>query len=142
MLVDQNVGSFLPPYESAEPYHGTYASIEFATEILNVTDIIICGHSDCGAIQSLYKKPNPDMPHVTTWLKLAEEAKLEGEVTADLLRRTEERSIVVQVERLLSFPTVAKRIDKGDVAVHGWHYDIGAGLVRMLDVQTGRFTAV
>lgn len=142
MFVVRNVGAFVPPYESAEAYHGTTAAIEFATEVLNVTDIVICGHSDCGAIQSLYKAPNPDMPHVTNWLNLAEDAKLEGKVTPEMLRRTEERAIVLQVERLFSFPTVAKRVEAGALAVHGWHYDIGAGVVRMLDVQTGRFTAV
>src|SRR5207237_7624586 len=51
LFVVRNVGSFIPPYESAEAYHGTTAAIEFATEVLEVTDVVICGHSDCGAIR-------------------------------------------------------------------------------------------
>ena len=142
MFMVRNVGAFIPPYETADAYHGTTAAIEFATEMLNVTDIVICGHADCGAIRALYQPPQVEMPHVSNWLRLAEDAKLEGEVTPELIRKTEERAIVIQMERILTFPTVMEKVQAGILAVHGWHYDIGQGLVRMVDVETGQFKVI
>lgn len=142
LFVVRNIGNFVPPYESADGYHGVTAAIEFATVILKVTDIVICGHSDCGAIRALYQADNPSTPHITKWLELAEAAKLDGEVTPELLRSTEERSIVLQMERLLSFPSVEEQVASGKLSVHGWHYDIGQGLVRFLDVDSGEFKPI
>ena len=139
LFVVRNVGNFVPPFESDDGFHGTSAAIEFATIVLRVTDIVVCGHSHCGAIAALYSPPNALTPHVTKWLQLGRDAMLEGNVDDDLLRRTEQRSIALQIERLLTFPIVRERVDRGEVSLHGWYYVIEEGRVDILDIESGTF---
>ena len=139
LFVVRNVGNFVPPYESDDGFHGTSAAIEFAVVLLRVTDVVVCGHSHCGAIAALYAKPDPATPHMGKWLELGRAAMLEGKVDRDLLRRTEQRSIALQIERLLTFPIVRERVAAGQISLHGWHYVIEEGRVEFLDVNDGSF---
>lgn len=139
LFVVRNIGNFIPPFETDDGFHGTSAAIEFALVILGVTDIVVCGHSDCGAISALYNMPNEATPHVTKWLELGRAAMFEGAVDADLLRRTEQRSIALQIERLMTFPAVRERVESGDVSLHGWYYVIEEGRVLFLDAADGEF---
>ena len=135
----RNVGNLVPPFESDFGYHGTSAGIEFAALALGVRDIVVCGHSDCGAIRALYRPPDASTPHINRWLELAAPARLDGPVDAALLRRTELRSIVVQLERLLGYPMVRDRVLEGRLALHGWYYEIATSSVLGLDVGSGEF---
>jgi carbonic anhydrase len=141
LFVLRNVGNFVPPYEADSGYHGVSAGIEFATLVLEVKDIVICGHSHCGAIRALFKPLAADAPHVKRWLELARPAMIPttGDVTDEMLRKTEMRSIVLQVERLMSFPTVRERVERGDLCLHGWYYVIEEGQVLGLETATGEF---
>jgi carbonic anhydrase len=139
IFVVRNVGNFVPPFEHDDGYHGTSAAIEFGVMILKVTDIVICGHSDCGAIRALYEDASDSTPHITTWLQLGRAAMLEGEVNRELLTRTEQRSIVVQLEHLMSFPMVHERVAAGQLSLHGWYFDIATGEVLVLDIASGKF---
>lgn len=135
----RNVGNLVPPFEPDEGFHGTSAGIEFATLQLQVKDIIVCGHSHCGAIRALYDPPPEATPHMRRWLGLAAEARVPGEPTEDTLRRTERRSVVLQLGRLLSYPMVRERVESGAVALHGWYYVIEEGRMFAVDVATGEF---
>ena len=104
LFVVRNIAALVPPFEPDSGYHGTSAGIEFATVVLGVRDIIVCGHSDCGAIRALYSPPRQDTPHIVKWLELAQPAALDEPVSPDVIRRTEMRSIVLQVERLDDLP--------------------------------------
>ena len=139
LFIVRNVGNFVPPFEEDTGYHGVSAGIEFAVSILGVSDIVICGHSHCGAIQALYAPMNPATPHINRWLELGREARVEGVVSAAMLRRTEQRSIALQLERLMTFPVVRERVEAGELALHGWHYIIEEGNVLILDYESGRF---
>lgn len=139
LFVVRNAGNFVPPFESDDGFHGTSAAIEFAVVVLGITDIVVCGHSHCGAIAALYHPPNEATPHITKWLQLGHDAMLEGTVDAELLRRTEQRSIALQVERLMTFPLVRERVERGKISLHGWYYVIEEGRVYFLDVENGTF---
>ena len=140
LFIVRNMGAFVPPFEPDEGFHGTSAGIEFAVLKLGVTDIVVCGHSHCGAIQALYGDPDPETPHIDRWLTLGREAALEGETpTAETLRATELRSVAIQVQRLLTYPMVRTRVDEGRLFLHGWHYIIEEGQVLALDVESGAF---
>lgn len=141
LFILRNIGNLIPPYE-ANGYHGTPAGIEYAVLVLGVTDIVVCGHSHCGAIRSLYVQPPAGAPNIVRWLELGEEAKLEGPVTEEMLRRSEQRSVVVQLERLMQYPMVRERMEAGTLHLHGWYYVIEEGTVRILDVECGDFVAV
>lgn len=139
LFIVRNVGNLVPPFEVDAGYHGVSAGIEFAVLTLGVTDIVVCGHTHCGAIRALYDPPNVSSPHVTRWLELAQEARLDEPVSEATLRRTEQRSVAIQLERLLTFPMVAERVERGEVSLHGWHYVIEEGRVDVLDIEAGEF---
>ena len=142
LFIVRNVGNLVPPFEPDAGYHGVSAGIEFAVLTLGVTDIVVCGHTHCGAIRALYDPPNAASPHVTRWLELAHDARLDEPVSEAMLRRTEQRSVALQLERLLTFPMVAERVERGEVSLHGWHYVIEEGRVDVLDIEAGEFRPV
>jgi carbonic anhydrase len=139
LFVVRNIGAFVPPFEPDAGFHGTSAGIEFATIVLEVKDIVVCGHSHCGAIRSLYTPPREDTPHIQRWLDLARTAKVGDEISEANLRRTEKRAIVLQLERLMTFPMIRERVERGALCLHGWYYVIEEGQVLGLDAHSGEF---
>jgi carbonic anhydrase len=139
LFVIRNVGNLVPPFEADDGLHGTSAGIEFATMVLGVKDIVVCGHSHCGAIKALFAPPSADTPHVRAWLELARPATVGGEPSEPNLRRSEMRSVALQLERLLSFPAVRERVDRAELCLHGWYYVIEEGRVLGLDPDSGEF---
>jgi len=139
LFVIRNVGNLVPPFEPDAGFHGTSAGIEFATLMLEVKDIVVCGHSHCGAIRALYDPVRADAPHINRWLELAGPAMRSTEMTEENIRRTEMGSIVLQLERLMSFPMVRERVESGLLCLHGWYYVIEEGRVLGLETSTGEF---
>jgi len=139
LFIVRNVGAFVPPYDGSEGYHGTSAAIEFAVLNLKVTSIVVCGHSHCGGINALYEGVPKDARNLAAWLELGREATLPMRVCPDVLRRTEQRAVVLQLERLMAYPMVREQIELGQLALHGWHYVIEEGEVYVLDVKSGEF---
>ena len=130
LFMVRNVGAFVPPHDGSAGYHGTAAAIEFAVLRLNVSRIIVCGHSHCGGIRALYEETAPEATNLTAWLELGREAALPVQVTPEALRRTEQRSVVLQLERLMGYPMVRERVEAGQLALHGWHYEPRANRLR------------
>ena len=139
LFIARNVGNLVPPWDMSAGFHGTAAAIEFAVLQLKVQNIIVCGHSHCGAIRGLYDEPPPEATHLRAWLELARGATLQEAASPEALRRVEQRSIVIQLERLMSYPMVARRVQAGELFLHGWYYVIEDGQVRVLDAESGRF---
>jgi carbonic anhydrase len=140
LFLVRNVGAFVPPYDQSEGYHGTSAAIEFAVLNLDVRRIVVCGHSHCGAIRALYGEVPAAATNLRRWLALGREAVLPvAEPGADALRRTEQRAVVLQLERLMDYPMVRERVESGRLTLHGWHYVIEEGEVHVFDVGPGHF---
>lgn len=145
LFVCRNAGNVVPPH--SQNIEGTAASIEFATAVLGVKHIVICGHTDCGAIQGAMAPQNLDaIPRVQDWVdnsraavKAAEAIQGEGQV--DLLTATE-RNVVLQMAHLNSHPAVAARLATGDIDVHGWVYHIADGDVTAYDAETDSFKSI
>lgn len=136
----RNVGAFVPPYDQSHGFHGTAAAIEFAVLNLDVRRIIVCGHSHCGAIRALYDGVPPAAQNLARWLALGREAALPvAEPGPEALRRTEQRAIVLQLERLMDYPMVRERVEAHTLSLHGWHYIIEDGEVHVFDVRRGGF---
>ena len=135
LFVLRNIGNFVPPFSPDNDYHATAAGIEYATHILKVTDIIICGHSHCGAINSLYQDIDSiNLLHVKRWLDLGVEAKkhVENSISSEAsqdekLELTEKVSIVFQMKNILSYPEVKYRVDSGKLSIRGWYYKLETG---------------
>ena len=141
LFLVRNVGAFVPPYDGSYGHHGTAAAIEFAVLSLKVERIIVCGHSHCGAIKALYGEVSPEARNLQRWLDLGREAALPVQPGPEALRRTEQRAVVLQLERLMEYPMVRRRVEDGSIALHGWHYVIEEGEVHVFDVATGGFVA-
>lgn len=139
LFIARNVGNLVPPSDMSAGFHGTAAAIEFAVLQLQVHNIIVCGHSHCGAIRGLYAPPPAEAHHLLAWLELARDAAVPGPESPQLLRRVEQRSVVLQLERLLSYPMVAQRVRAGELFLHGWYYVIEDGRVLVLDTEAGAF---
>jgi carbonic anhydrase len=139
LFVVRNVGALVPPFEVDTGFHGVSAGIEFATLALDVKDIVICGHSHCGAMRALYQPPHAEARHMNRWLELARPAMMLEPPTEETLRRTEMRSIVLQLQNLMTFPMVRDRVERGLTCLHGWYYVIEEGRVLGLDHSTGNF---
>jgi carbonic anhydrase len=139
VFIVRNAGGLIPPHGDPAGYHGTCASIEYAVLVLGVRDIVVSGHSHCGALAALYREIPPQSAHLEKWLGLAREAVLPVMESEDALRRVEQRSIILQLEHLLTFPMVRSRVERGDVFLHGWHCHVGSGRVDVLDIARGEF---
>jgi len=142
LFLVRNVGAFVPPHDGSKGYHGTGAAIEFAVLNLEVARIIVCGHSHCGGIRALYGEVHPAAKNLASWLDLGREAMLPvAEPGPEVLRRTEQRAVVLQLERLMDYPMVRERVEARTLSLHGWHYVIEDGEVHVFDVRRGAFIA-
>lgn len=139
LFLVRNVGAFVPPYDGSAGYHGTSAAIEFAVLNLKVSRIVVCGHSHCGGIRALYEEVDPQAKNLAAWLELGREAALPVQVTPEALRRTEQRAVVLQLERLMGYPMVREQVEANQLTLHGWHYVIEEGEVYVFDVKSGEF---
>jgi carbonic anhydrase len=147
LFVIRNVGNFVPPYKPDEDFHSTASGIEYAVSVLNVQEIIICGHSHCGACEYLFESiEDPSLVHTKKWLELGNSAKTSAILSLgvnapreDLLRLTEKLSVIKQIENILTYPNVKKRFEAGDLNIHGWYYDIETGRIEFYDAETYQF---
>lgn len=135
----RNVGALVPPYDGSHGLHGTTAAIEFAVLQLKVSSIVVCGHSHCGAVRAAYEGVPDEARVLKSWLTLVDEALLPVQPCAEALARTEQRSIVLQLERLMDYPMVRRAVEAGQLTLHGWHYVIEEGDVHVFDAQRGTF---
>ena len=141
LFLVRNVGAFVPPYDGSQGHHGTAAAIEFAVLNLEISRIIVCGHSHCGAIKALYEEVPAEAHNLQRWLDLGRDAVLPVQPCPEALRRTEQRAVVLQLGRLMEFPMVRSRVLAGKISLHGWHYVIEDGELNVFDVATGHFVA-
>lgn len=148
MFILRNIGNFVPPFKEDNDFHGSSAAIEYAVSVLNVKDIIVCGHSHCGACAALYDDLNnePHLIHVKKWLELGNKAKeftlrtLQNNPDREKkLRMTEKISIQYQLENLLTYPEVFRKVKEGTLGIHGWYYKIEDGTIEYYDGEENKF---
>ncbi|MCB4743565.1 MAG: carbonic anhydrase [Sulfurovum sp.] len=150
LFIIRNIGNFVAPFRPDADYHATASAIEYAVSILNVSDIIVCGHSHCGAIATLYKniEEGPENIHTIKWLELGHAAKKVALLThknhpkEELLRYTEKISVIHQIDNLLTYPAVKRRVDEERLFLHGWYYDIENGEIAYYDNEDYEFKSL
>lgn len=156
LFVVRNVGALVPP-RGADP--SVAAAVEFAVGVLEVTDAVVCGHSRCGAVRSLFEPPEAAGPALGRWLEHARPAaeralraaagdgdapagpprEIPSDPGPELLREAERQSVRLQLERLREHPAAREAADAGRLTLHGWHYRIGRGELHALDPEAGDF---
>lgn len=147
LFICRNVGNLVPP--AGEDAGGVSSSIEYAVSVLKVRNIVVCGHTDCGAMKALlHPEKLKDLPHTGKWLKFAQEARdlasetrtwKDGAADTELLRVLTEQNVITQVERLRTYPMVAAALAGGDLELYGMVYRIGSGDVVSYDAWSKRF---
>ncbi len=147
LFICRNAGNIVPPHSTQTG--GMTASIEFATAALKVPHIVICGHTECGAMKGAM---NPEkleaLPHVKEWLGFTKAAVDIVHETGSGLNETEkmtmllEQNVILQMQHLRTHPSVAVRLAKGDLKLHGWVYDIKAGTVKAYDERDEKYYPV
>jgi carbonic anhydrase len=145
LFVIRNAGNIVPPHDGGPG--GEAATLEYAVTGLKVKHIVVCGHSQCGAMTALL---NPElaapMPSVQEWLGLAEStrASVEASVAEDAtpeerIARAIELNTLHQLNNLRSHPSVIAAVESGDVQLHAWVYNIGSGAVTAYHEDSGEF---
>ena len=148
LFIQRTAGNIVPPYGAV--HGGEAATIEYAVAALKVRDLIICGHSHCGAMGGLL---NPDavekMPAVQNYLQHAESTKRIVEENyehltdpAKRLTLTVEENVLVQLENLRTHPSVAAAIGRGELKLHGWVYKFETGDVFAFNPDKGQFLPI
>ena len=143
LFVCRNIGNIVPAY--GEMMGGVSAVVEYAVVALGVSDIVVCGHSHCGAMAGLIRGEAAldKMPTVRSWLRNAHAARsvvevlhpdLEGDAKIQALV---EQNVVTQLQHLGTHPAVAAGVASGKVELHGWVYDIETGEIQLHDVARG-----
>ena len=145
LFVIRNAGNLVPPFGAANGGEG--AAIEYAIHVLGIEQVIICGHSNCGAMKGLLKleKLRTEMPLVYEWLKHAESTRrLIHENYADkkgdeLLAITMAENVVTQIENLKTYPVIRSKLHQNKMSIYGWIYDIETAEVLAYDPVTDDF---
>lgn len=146
LFVLRNIGNIVPAY--GEMLGGVSSAIEYAVLALKVSHIIVCGHSDCGAMKALLD-PDPSklakMPTVASWLRNAEAARAVLEVSdagPASVRSLAEQNVLLQISHLRTHPAVAAGLARNTLTLQGWFYDIPSGEVVILDEASRHFVSV
>lgn len=148
LFVTRNIGNLVPGY--GEMLGGVSAVVEYAVKALQVRHVVICGHSDCGAMKGLLDPEGlKSMPTVENWLKNAHAAlsvacAIQGQdATRDeLMKLVTEQNVLLQMQHLRTHPAVAGAMAREDLTISGWVYDIGQGEVRICEDGGRKFEPV
>jgi len=149
LFVVKNIGNIVPPAGVRGDTNSTAAAIEFAVDTLRVSDLVICGHSQCGAMAALLaEKPvNPATPHLRDWLNLAAPVLETLKANYSHLHETRarenaaaEENVLFGLDNLHSYPCVQERLMDGSLRLHGWFFKIATAELFAYDPETRQFS--
>jgi len=150
LFVLRNIGNFVPPFEYGLEYSSAASAIVYAVSVLKVEHIIVCGHSQCGAIAALFEMipDDQEMMIIKKWLKVAEPVKeyvlkeIRTEDKEKLLRFAEKANIKFQIENLLTYPSIKERVESENLSIHGWYFKIESGEIEYYDKERDEFISL
>ena len=154
LFVVRNIGNLVPSscYSNFSQHENSVAAaIEFALSVLQVTNIIVCGHSQCGAVRAIMDgKDNLNLPHLQRWLVYGEpmvantdlQEKLEHDAALDSYNHASQLNVLLQLEHLKTYPLVQKKMAEGSLFLHGWWFDIAKADVYAYEEDFKRFVLI
>ncbi|MDE2463246.1 MAG: carbonic anhydrase [Alphaproteobacteria bacterium] len=144
LFVLRNVANIVPPFEQGNGYHGTSSAIAFAVLQLKVRSVVVMGHATCGGIAAaLDRKVAAQTPFLSEWISLLEPAVARcAHEDGDRHTATEREGVRLSLERLMSFPFIAERVQKGLLKLEGARFGIANGQLEWLDKESGEFRRV
>ncbi len=146
----RNIANIVPPYRQTQEYAGTTSSVEYAVLSLEVENIVVCGHSNCGGCAAMNKSPEElaHLPNVRRWLEISGEVRgrVDRQMDVECPEKrewlTEQINILVQMRNLLSYPYVRERYQQGRLNIYGWYYIIETGEIFNFNDQNETFELV
>lgn len=151
LFIIRNVANLVPPFETSGNYHGTSAALEFGVRHLEVENIIVLGHAQCGGIRALLNQApgaEPQEGFISGWMKVAGHARnrvlsrMYGEPLEKQARTCEQEGILVSLDNLLTFPWILERVAQRKLALHGWYFDMENGELLAYNSGSNRFEAL
>ncbi|MGP1485751.1 MAG: carbonic anhydrase [Campylobacter sp.] len=149
LVVVRNIANIVPPYRTSEEFLATTSAIEYSLQTLNVRNVIICGHSNCGGCLALWQDESKfkKTPNVKRWLDLLQSVKSEVHVACanSIAKRewlTERLNIINSLSNLLTYPDVKERFERGNLKIYGWHYIIETGEIFNYDMDLMTFKLI
>lgn len=150
LFVVRNVANLVPPCNSDLRHHGTSAALEFGVLGLEVSDIIVLGHSYCGGIRALMERSEAKTPDdfISAWMDIAQPAKQQvlsrhaQSAFEEQTHHCEKASLLISLENLKTFPWIQERVSKKQLFLHAWYFDLATGMLEMFDSSTGDFVAL
>lgn len=148
LFVIRNVANLVPPYQADDSLHGTSAALEFAICNLNVTHIIVFGHSQCAGIQALLDhaiKPSTSYSFITKWMALAQPACDQTyNQHADASAETQNHycgqyAIINSLKNLMTFPWINQKVQEHKLIIHGWFFNLSTGIINVYNQKTQHF---
>ncbi|WP_458246180.1 carbonic anhydrase [Streptomyces sp. MAI_2237] len=137
----RTAGNIVPPYASEHPTSEA-CTIEYAVEVLGVRDIVVCGHSHCGAVGALVRGDDLDaVPAVRDWLAHAT-PRPSGAAEDPTVAEGVQSHVLTQLLRLRSYPYIDKKLTDGDLTLHAWFYEVHTGAVLAHDPAADAFKAL
>ncbi len=147
LFIIRNIANIVPPYRETAEYVSTTSAIEYAVINLEVENIIVCGHSNCGGCAACLNPPEHlnNMPHTKKWLELSypvrnrvlKEFKDETPEVREWMM--EQGNILEQLKHLLTYPYIKEKVMSGKLTISGWHYIIETGEIYIYNKDTGEF---
>ena len=144
LFVCRNAGNIVPPYSGTG--EGMSASVEYAMAALKVPHIVVCGHSNCGAMKAvMHPEVANGLPHVQDWLTFSQAALQavaggkKGRGEKQRMQALIEQNVLLQLQHLRTHPQVTAKLAAGETQLHGWVYDIGTGEITAYDESAGKF---
>jgi carbonic anhydrase len=152
MFVVRNVANLVPPFELGKGRHGVSAALEFAVTQLEVPEVVVMGHGQCGgcraALLQNFKDARPgEGGFISRWISMLDEARAEVIATHgdlhddDALRAMEHAAVRVGLENLRTFPCIQQREAEGSIRLHGAWFALDDGVLHVLDQESGEFHA-
>jgi carbonic anhydrase len=152
LFVVRNIGNLIPPCQHDEPEgdesnSSVAAAIEFSISQLNVSDVVICGHSDCGAMRAFLEPDlTNDMPAVTRWLRHGipayERFLKEPATTLSPLNHLSQVNVIQQIEHMKTYALVKERMSQQKIRLHGWWFDLATADVHYFNPESHRFVLI
>ena len=138
----RTAGNIVPPYVSEHPTSEA-CTIEYAVEVLGVQDIVVCGHSHCGAVGALVRGDDlTAVPAVRDWLTHAAPEPKSSAADDPTVAEAVQNHVLTQLLRLRSYPCIEQRLAAGQLRLHGWYYEVHTGAVREHRAETDTFEAL
>lgn len=152
-FIHRNIANLVPPYTPDKDHHGTSAAIEYAVKTLNISNLIVLGHSLCGGVKGFHDMCMGHAPEleeensfVGRWMEILrpgdERIKDRNLAEEDYLSELEKQGVIVSLENLMTFPFVREGVEGGLLSLHGAWSDIREGSLEVFDPEHQRFVEV